>query len=292
MLKKKCFLFKWKWKWSKYIRHKNYCTFLSTFFFTHQSILCFSLIIFVLPHFSSNEWFGYDKLLFSGNRSTVMILSRICSRATIKLKIVTLRWRCSWFITEVDLHFTKSMANRGNYVMKALSVSSRAPAAPMCWCPAHWLPWYPERWMTRLHFREKLPTFGSSEPADWLPPRCQPGKFKLLSRVWLFATLWTIQSTEFSRPEYCFLTCARSVRTSLRQSSSFNIRVACWRLERSAILLKWCPLFLNVPAFLNTMIPPLGISRTWNWSCYPVLSREGNAMTLRQSQTGLNCWVA
>ena len=28
------------------------------------------------------------------------------------------------------------------------------------------------------------------------------GKWKLLSRVWLFATPWTIQSMEFSRPEY------------------------------------------------------------------------------------------
>ena len=28
------------------------------------------------------------------------------------------------------------------------------------------------------------------------------GKWKLLSRVWLFATWWTIQSMEFSRPEY------------------------------------------------------------------------------------------
>ena len=27
-------------------------------------------------------------------------------------------------------------------------------------------------------------------------------KWKLLSHVWLFATLWTIQSMEFSRPEY------------------------------------------------------------------------------------------
>ena len=28
------------------------------------------------------------------------------------------------------------------------------------------------------------------------------GKWKLLSRVWLFATQWTIQSMEFSGPEY------------------------------------------------------------------------------------------
>ena len=28
-------------------------------------------------------------------------------------------------------------------------------------------------------------------------------KWKSLSRVWLFATLWSIQSVEFSRPEYC-----------------------------------------------------------------------------------------
>jgi len=27
-------------------------------------------------------------------------------------------------------------------------------------------------------------------------------KWKFLSRVWLFATPWTIESTEFSRPEY------------------------------------------------------------------------------------------
>ena len=29
------------------------------------------------------------------------------------------------------------------------------------------------------------------------------GMWKSLSRVWLFATPWTIQSIEFSRPEYC-----------------------------------------------------------------------------------------
>ena len=44
------------------------------------------------------------------------------------------------------------------------------------------------------------------------PSLCGPGmripylgpewKWKLLSRVWLFASLWTIQSMEFSRPEY------------------------------------------------------------------------------------------
>ena len=30
----------------------------------------------------------------------------------------------------------------------------------------------------------------------------ESGKWKSLSRVWLFASLWTIQSMEFSRPEY------------------------------------------------------------------------------------------
>lgn len=109
-------------------------------FFTHQSILFFLLIIFVLPHFSSNEWFDYDKQLFSGNRSTVIILSRICSRVTIKLKIVIPKWWCSWFITEVDPHFTKSTVNRGHHVMNALSrVIISSTVTPMCWCPAHWL---------------------------------------------------------------------------------------------------------------------------------------------------------
>ena len=31
---------------------------------------------------------------------------------------------------------------------------------------------------------------------------CEPIKWKSLSRVWLFAYPWTIQSLEFSRPEY------------------------------------------------------------------------------------------
>ena len=34
------------------------------------------------------------------------------------------------------------------------------------------------------------------------PPSVLPWKWKLLSRVWLFATPWTIQSMQFSRPEY------------------------------------------------------------------------------------------
>ena len=36
-------------------------------------------------------------------------------------------------------------------------------------------------------------------------PDCQryQWKWKSLSRVWLFATPWTIQPMEFSRPEYC-----------------------------------------------------------------------------------------
>ena len=139
--KKKSFLFKWKWEWNKYKCHKNDCALLSAhLFFTHPSILFFLLIIFVLPHFSSNEWFDYDKQLFSGNGSTVIILSRICSRVTVKLKIVTLRWWCSRFITEVDPHCTKSTVNRGCHVMNALSrVINSSTVAPMCWCPAHWL---------------------------------------------------------------------------------------------------------------------------------------------------------
>lgn len=109
--------------------------------FTHQSIVFFLLIIFVLPHFSSNEWFDYDKQLFRGNRSTVIILSRICFRVTIKLKIVTLRWWCSWFSIEVDPHFIKSVSNRGYHVMNALSrVTKSSTVAPMCRRPAHWLP--------------------------------------------------------------------------------------------------------------------------------------------------------
>ena len=31
---------------------------------------------------------------------------------------------------------------------------------------------------------------------------CESWKWKSLSRVWLFVTLWTIQYMEFSTPEY------------------------------------------------------------------------------------------
>ena len=47
-----------------------------------------------------------------------------------------------------------------------------------------------------------------AEQFSWVPvPYCSPAprllvKWKSLSCVWLFATLWTIQSMEFSRPEY------------------------------------------------------------------------------------------
>lgn len=139
-------------------------------FFTHQSILFFLLIIFVLPHFSSNEWFDYDKQLFSGNRSTVIILSRIGSRVTIKLKIVTLKWWCSWFITEVDPHFTKSTVNRGTTWWMLCPVSSIAPQSHPCIGALHTdLPWYIEHWMTRLHFGEKLATFRIFRVC-WLTP--------------------------------------------------------------------------------------------------------------------------
>ena len=37
---------------------------------------------------------------------------------------------------------------------------------------------------------------------EWGAVSFSRGKWKLLSCVWLFATPWTIQSTEFSRPEY------------------------------------------------------------------------------------------
>ena len=37
---------------------------------------------------------------------------------------------------------------------------------------------------------------------DWDAMVCYVWKWKSLSRVWLFATPWTIQSMEFSRPEY------------------------------------------------------------------------------------------
>ena len=32
-------------------------------------------------------------------------------------------------------------------------------------------------------------------------------KWEMLSHVWLFATLWTVESMEFSRPEYCLTLC-------------------------------------------------------------------------------------
>lgn len=138
--------------------------------FTHQSILFFLLIIFVLSHFSSNEWFDYDKQLFSGNRSTVIILSRICFRVTIKLKIVTLRWWCSWFIIKVDPHFTKSVINQGYNVMNALSRVIRVPRSHPCVNALHTdFPWYLQCWMTRLHFKEKLATFRILR-ACWLTP--------------------------------------------------------------------------------------------------------------------------
>ena len=45
--------------------------------------------------------------------------------------------------------------------------------------------------------------FNMKRPLTTKPDKFkQDAKWKLLSRVWLFATLWTIQSIEFSRPEY------------------------------------------------------------------------------------------
>ena len=48
--------------------------------------------------------------------------------------------------------------------------------------------------------------FSPRAPELSIHPYCRlrlwKSKWKSLSRVWLFATLWTIQSMEFSRPEY------------------------------------------------------------------------------------------
>lgn len=50
--------------------------------------------------------------------------------------------------------------------------------------------------------------------------------------------------------------------------------------------------FMTVPAFLNTMIPLLGVSKFWNPIAALSLPREGNAMKLKQYKTSLNSWVA
>ena len=49
---------------------------------------------------------------------------------------------------------------------------------------------------------EVMEVWGDKGPAHLLRVRSSGWVWKSLSRVWIFATPWTVQSKEFSRPEY------------------------------------------------------------------------------------------
>ena len=58
--------------------------------------------------------------------------------------------------------------------------------------------------MLRVALNRKTPSYAHSKAVGngLLPPFAHQVAFSKLSRVQLFVTPWTIQSMEFSRPEY------------------------------------------------------------------------------------------
>ena len=86
-------------------------------------------------------------------------------------------------------------------------------------------------------------TRGSFWPKDWTLISCiscngrwilyhehHLGKWKSLSRLQLFATLWTIQSTEFSRPEYWVGSCSLLQRMFPTEGSNPGLLHGRWIL--------------------------------------------------------------
>ena len=108
---------------------------------------------------------------------------------------------------------------------------------------------------------------GSSRPRDWTQVSRIAGrrftvratrearkeKWKLLSHVWLFATLWTVQSMEISRPE--------------QWSGSFSLLQGIFPTQGSNLGLPHCRRILY-------RLSPQGRPRILEWVPYPFSSRS------------------